>query len=266
MIRCGIGGWTYAPWRGTFYPHGLPHARELAHASRQVTAIEINGTYYRNQTPATFRKWADEVPDGFVFALKAPRNAVGRRVLAEAGEAVERFMASGPTELGDRLGPILWQMPPTRRFDAADMAAFLALLPKTRGGRDLRHVLEVRHPSFACAEFLDLAAGHGVAVVCTDHADYPNLADVTAPFVYARLQRSIAEEPAGYSPTALDAWVTRARAWERGGAPADLPTVRADASPNEPVPRDVFIFFINGMKERAPHAAMALIGRLAHGG
>src|SRR5271155_248392 len=188
-IHIGIGGWTFAPWRGVFYPKGLPHAKELAYAGERLTSIEVNGTFYRTQTPATFRKWASEVPAGFVFAIKGPRFATNRRVLAEAGDSVKRFLDSGVAELGDHLGPLLWQFAPTKKFDAADFGGFLELLPSEFDRRPLRHVIEVRHDSFRTAEFVTLLRQFAMPVVFTDHAKYPNIADITGGFVYARLQR-----------------------------------------------------------------------------
>jgi uncharacterized protein YecE (DUF72 family) len=261
MIRVGIGGWTYAPWRGAFYPPGLPQARELEYASRHLTSIEINGTFYRTQTRASFRKWAKETPDDFVFSLKGPRYATNRRVLAEAGESVERFLASGVTELGAKLGPLLWQFAPTKKFDEQDFAAFLALLPKTAEGLPLRHAVEVRHASFCTAAFVALARRFGVAVVFADSDTYPAIADVTGPFVYARLQRTREDEASGYAPAELDRWAERARAWAAGGAPPDLPRVGEEAKASGP--RPVFAYMISGAKVRAPAAAMALLERLA---
>src|SRR5215204_4960530 len=188
-IHVGIGGWTFAPWRGVFYPEGLPHAKELAYAGQHLTSIEINGTFYRSQSAATFRKWASETPDGFVFSVKGPRFVVQRGVLAEAGDSVKRFIDSGVLELGDRLGPILWQIAPSKKFDEADFGGFLELLPGTLDGRKLRHVIEVRHDSFRTPEFIALLRKFGFPPVYTDHATYPNIADVTADFVYARLQQ-----------------------------------------------------------------------------
>ncbi|WP_336235503.1 DUF72 domain-containing protein [Achromobacter dolens] len=261
-IRVGIGGWTYAPWRGPFYPEGLPHARELEYASRQLTAIEINGTYYSSQKPTTFAKWRDETPDDFVFSLKASRYATNRRELAGAGESVHRFVHGGIAELGPKLGPIVWQFAPTKAFDAGDFGAFLALLPDQVDGLPLRHVIDVRHASFACQAYLDLARRHGVATVYTDSEDYPSLADRTADFVYARLMRASTAFKAGYAPKALDAWADRLRTWASGGDPADLPRVDPRKPPGVAHARDVFAFFINGAKERAPAAARAMIERL----
>ncbi|MBV2161567.1 DUF72 domain-containing protein [Achromobacter denitrificans] len=259
-IRVGIGGWTYAPWRGAFYPEGLPHARELEYASSQLTAIEINGTYYSSQKPATFAKWRDETPDGFVFSLKASRYATNRRELAGAKDSVDRFVQGGIAELGPKLGPIVWQFAPTKVFDPEDFGAFLALLPDRVDGLPLRHVLDVRHPSFACEEYLKLARRHHAATVFTDSEDYPSMADCTAGFVYARLMRASPRYKAGYAPKALDDWASRLRDWARGKEPADLPRIGAPAAAERP--REVYAFFINGAKERAPDAARALIERL----
>jgi uncharacterized protein YecE (DUF72 family) len=256
-IRVGIGGWTYAPWRGSFYPAGLPQKRELEYASRQVTAIEINGTFYRTQAPASFAKWRDETPDDFVFTVKAPRYATHRTSLADAGSSIDRFMESGVLELGAKLGPILWQFAPTKRYDADDFERFLALLPRSRA---LRHALEVRHASFMCADFIALARRYGVATVYTDSDKYPSYADVTADFVYARLMRSTSSVETGYTKDELDAWAGRVSSWARGGQPADLGAV-VDGQPAHE-PRDVYVFMIDGAKERAPAAAQTLLARL----
>jgi uncharacterized protein YecE (DUF72 family) len=262
-IRVGIGGWTYEPWRNNFFPEGLPRSRELAFASRHVTAIEVNGTYYSSQKPATFAKWRDEAPDDFVFALKASRYTTNRRVLAEAGESISRFVESGLSELGPKLGPIVWQFAPTKRFDPEDFEAFLNLLPAKVDGLSLRHVLDVRHESFKTAEYLALARKHKVATVFTDSDDYPSFADVTGGFVYARLMRADAKLKSGYAPKALDQWAAAAKTWAQGKQPEDLPRVN-DVPADDPAsnPRDVFLFFINGAKERAPAGAMALLERL----
>ncbi len=244
MIRAGIGGWTFEPWRGSFYPKGLPHARELEFASRRLTTIEINGTFYRTQKPDTFRKWAEETPPGFVFSVKAPRYAVSGRSLAGAGLSIAHFLQSGLDELGDKLGPILWQFAPSKRFDAADFAAFLKLLPPELKGRPSRHALEVRHESFRSPDFSRLAAGAGAAIVLADSADYPCIDENTAPFRYARLMRSRKEEPTGYASKELDAWRLRARQWAVSGG-------------------DALIYFIDGAKELAPAAAQAFLECLA---
>ncbi|MBA2962858.1 MULTISPECIES: DUF72 domain-containing protein [Ramlibacter] len=244
-VRVGIGGWTFEPWRGTFYPPGLPHQRELHHASRVLTAIEVNGTFYSTFTPATYGRWRDETPDGFVFTLKAHRSITVRRELAGAGDAIARFLGSGVSELGPKLGPIVWQFQPTKRFEPADFEAFLALLPSSVDGLALRHVLEVRHASFADPAYLALARRHGCVTVHTDSPKYLQLEDAQAPFAYLRLMRSESDQPTGYAPAALDAWAAGARAWSSG-----------------PQARDAFVFFINGAKERAPAAAQALLQRL----
>jgi uncharacterized protein YecE (DUF72 family) len=259
MIRMGIGGWVYAPWRGTFYPKGLPQVRELAHASRNVTTIEINGTFYGTQKPESFRRWAAEVPDDFVFSLKAPRYATHRRVLAEAGPSIERFIVSGLGELQGKLGPILWQFPPSKQFEPDDFAAFLGLLPKALDGRPLRHAVEVRHESFRQAAFVELMRNSGAAIALVDSEKHPLIADVTADFVYARLQRTEEEIITGYGEGALDTWAARARTFEAGGTPGDLPALLAPPPKKQ---RDVFVYMIAGAKLRAPAAAMALIERV----
>lgn len=259
-IHIGIGGWTYEPWRGTFYPKGLKHADELHFASRHVTAIEINGTYYRLQSRESFEKWRDAVPPGFVFTVKASRFCTNRRVLAEAGESVEKFLGQGLTSLGDALGPILWQFMPTKAFDSEDFGAFLDLLPSERDGVRLRHAIEVRHDSFRDPEFVALARKHGVAIVFADSPDYPAIADLTADFAYARLQDAREAEPTGYAPKALDHWAGVVRAWQAGEAPAGLDYASGSSLPE--TARDVFLFMINGAKVRAPAAAQALIAKL----
>ena len=263
-IYTGIGGWTFEPWRGVFYPKGLPHARELEYAAQHLTSIEVNGTFYRTQAPATYRKWASEVPGDFVFSLKGPRYAVNRRVLGEAGDSINRFLESGITELGPHLGPLLWQFAPTKKFDEADFGAFLELLPKTFDGHTLRHVIEVRHDSFKTPAFIALLRKFAHPVVFAEHATYPAIADLTGDFVYARLQKGEEKLKAGYPPKALDQWAARAKTWVQGGEPADLPCV--DKTKAKKTPRDVFIYFIHEAKVRAPAAAMALIERLPQGG
>ncbi|WBH15207.1 DUF72 domain-containing protein [Sphingomonas radiodurans] len=259
-IRVGIGGWTYEPWRGTFYPEKWPIKRELEYASRHVTAIEVNGTYYSGFKPATFEGWAKTAPDGFVFALKASRFCTNRKVLAEGGESIQRFVSQGIVELGDKLGPILWQFMATKKFDPDDFAAFLALLPPTQDGVALRHAIHVRHESFAVPAFIAMCRAAGVAIVFADSQDHPAIADVTADFVYARLEDALEDEPAGYAPATLDRWAEAARTWAAGGAPESLPYVENAAPPT--TPRETFVFFINGAKVRAPAGAQALIERL----
>ena len=261
QIRVGIGGWTYEPWRDNFYPADLTQKRELEYASRHVTAIEINGTYYRTPTAASFAKWRDETPDDFMFTVKVLRYITVRRVLAEAGEAIERFVKSGLAELGDKLGPLLWQFGPTKKFDPEDFASFLKLLPANSGGIRLRHALEVRHPSFMNADFLALARTHGAAVVFADSDEYQSFTDLTADFVYARLMKADAKVATGYTRKALTSWAEHAQTWAQGSEPAGLPHI--DKKPAKKQPRDVFMFFINGAKERAPAAAGEMLKLLA---
>jgi uncharacterized protein YecE (DUF72 family) len=258
-IRIGIGGWSYVPWKETFYPPKWPARRELEHASRHVTAIEVNGTFYSRFKPETFAKWRDETPDGFVFALKANRFATNRKQLGEAGEAIGNFVAQGIAELGDKLGPILWQLAHTKKFDRDEIAAFLALLPRALNGRALRHAIHVRHESFATPAFIDLCRAANVANVFAQSIDYPAIADVTADFAYVRIEDAVAAEPQGFDAATLDTWAKRARTWATGGAPEGLPYVSDTLAAT---PRDTFVFVINGAKERAPAAAMALIERV----
>jgi uncharacterized protein YecE (DUF72 family) len=259
-IRVGVGGWTYEPWRNNFYPAGLAHDRELAYASRQLTMIEVNGTYYSSQKPATFAKWREETPEGFVFSLKASRFATNRRVLAEAGESVERFVGQGIAELGDKLGPIVWQFATSKRFDPDDFEAFLQLLPREVSGLPLHHVMDVRHDSFRHADYLALARRHRVATVFTESDDYPSFADLTGEFVYARVMRADAAFADGLAADVADRLAACARAWRDGGEPQALPRVEPPGAAG--APRDVYMLFIGGAKEKAPAAAMALIRSL----
>jgi uncharacterized protein YecE (DUF72 family) len=242
-IRVGIGGWTFEPWRGVFYPQDLTQKRELEYAAAHLTSIEINGTYYGSQKPATFANWAKAAPDGFVFSVKASRYTTNRKVLAEGAESVERFLKQGIVELGDRLGPILWQFMATKKFDAHDFAGFLALLPEKQDGLVLRHALEVRHESFVDPAFYALAKNHNCAIVFADSDEFPKIEEPTSDFTYARLQRTVEDVPTGYDAKALDGWAETAKGWAKGG-------------------RDVFVYMISGAKVRNPAAAMALIERL----
>ncbi|MED5621390.1 DUF72 domain-containing protein [Ideonella sp. BN130291] len=264
-IRVGIGGWTFEPWRETFYPADLPARRELEYASRQVTAIEVNGTFYSTMSPSSFAKWHDETPEDFMFSLKAVRYATNRRVLAEAGESIDRFLASGPARLGHKLGPILWQFAPTKKFDAEDFEAFLKLLPPQLEGRPLRHVLDVRHDSFMTPQFLDLARRYRMGTVITDSPKFPSFANLTTDFVYLRLMQCQSDCPTGYAPEVLDAWAACARKWAEGGEPDGVPRVAGDTGSTAAQPRDVFMFMINGAKERAPAAAREVLQRLRAG-
>ena len=243
MIRVGVGGWTFEPWRNTFYPKGLAHSRELAYAASKLTMIEVNGTFYSTMSSATYARWHAETPDDFMFSLKGPRYAVNRRVLADAGESIARFVASGIDRLEGKLGPILWQLAATKRFDADDIAAFINLLPDKIGDRPLRHVLEPRHPSFDDSRLFDLAAARNVAIAYADAERYPCFPAQTADFTYARLQNGSDDNDLCYPDAALDGWAEQARAWSAGG-------------------RDTFITFIHGGKVRAPAGAVALISRL----
>ncbi len=259
-IRVGIGGWTYAPWRNNFYPPKLVQRRELEYASRHVSVIEVNGTFYGTQKPATYGKWRDETPDGFVFSAKAPMRIVQAKALARTGGQVQDFLG-GIAELGDKLGPIVWQFDKGPPIDSADFAAFAGLLPDAIDGRPLRHVLDVRDPAFVDADYLALARRHRLATVFTDSEEHPSFADITAGFVYARLMRSQAHLTTGYSDAELQRWSERARSWASGGEPDDLPRIEPVANTGTAT-RDVFILFIASAKERNPAAAMALLHKL----
>jgi uncharacterized protein YecE (DUF72 family) len=258
-IRVGIGGWTFEPWRETFYPKNLPQKQELEYASRQLTSIEINGTYYRTQKAESFARWHEETPEGFVFAVKGPRFATTRKIPAEAEASIARFFASGVMNLKDKLGPINWQFMPTKRYDAADFEAFLKLLPKSVEGREIRHAVEVRHDSFRNKEFVEMLRSYEIGAIFTDKIEFPQIPDLTSSFVYARLQCASKEEESGYPAEALNVWAQRALTWSQGKIPNGLEAV---ASPGNKPPRDIFIYLIDGFKPKAPAAAMALIKRL----
>ena len=242
-IRIGIGGWTYPPWRGTFYPPGLPQKRELEYASRQFGAIEINATFYGRQSPKSWKTWADTVPEGFQFAVKGSRYCVTRPKLADAGEGIGNFLAQGLEMLGPKLGPILWMLAARRRFDREDIAAFLELLPEKLDGILLRHAIEPRHESFRDEAFFTLCREHDVAIVFGDDDEFPTIEADTASFAYARLQRIREDVPTGYDDAALEKFAAKARSWQSRG-------------------HDSYIFMINGAKVRAPAAALALQERL----
>ncbi len=241
-IRVGIGGWDFDPWQGSFYPADLPKTRQLDYAARQLTAIEVNSTFYSRQKHATFAKWAKAVPDGFKFSLKASRYAVARKKLAEGEESIGKFLEQGFTELGDRLGPILWQFAATKTFDPEDIAAFVKLLPTKQDGVPLQHALEPRHESFRDPAFYALAKAANAAIVFADADEFPCIDADTADFRYARLQRTTEDRPTGYDGKALDGWAKAARGWAASG--------------------DAYVFFIAGAKVRNPAAATALIARL----
>lgn len=259
-IRVGIGGWTFEPWRGTFYPDKLPQKRELEYAAHALTAIEINGTYYSGFKPASFAGWAAAAPAGFVFTVKGSRFVTNRKLLAEAGESVARFCGQGIIELGEKLGPILWQFMATKKFDAEDFAAFLALLPRSQDGVALRHAVQVRHDSFHTPDFVALCRAAGVAIVYADSPSYPAIADVSGDFVYARLEAGEDENPLCYPEAAFPRWTEAARAWAAGGQPDGLPYFGDAPAPVQP--RETFVFFIHGGKVRAPAGAQELIRRL----
>jgi uncharacterized protein YecE (DUF72 family) len=241
-IRVGIGGWTFEPWRGVFYPEKLSQKKELEYAASKLTSIEINGTYYSTFKPASWIKWRDETPADFVFAVKGSRYCTNRKLLASAGESVERFVGQGLEELGAKLGPINWQLMGTKKFDAADIEAFFKLLPKAAGKVPLRHALEVRHESFRTDQFYDLARKHNIAIVFADDDTFPKIDQATADFTYARLMRTEEDVETGYSAQALDGWAKQAADWAKRG--------------------DSFVYFISGAKVRNPAAAQALIERI----
>jgi uncharacterized protein YecE (DUF72 family) len=242
-IFVGIGGWSFEPWRGPFYPKGTRQKDELAYAASKVTAIEINATYYRLQSAKSFAGWAAAAPDGFKFAVKASRYCTNRTRLAEAEESVGKFLAQGITELGEKLGPLVWQFAATKQFDPDDMAAFLAFLPKSLDGLPLKHALEVRNESFRDPAFVSMARKANTAIVFADHSEYPMIEEETATFTYARLMKSQEDQPTGYAPTEIRNWAKRAKEWAKFG--------------------DAYVFFISGAKVRNPAAAQALIAELS---
>ncbi len=260
-VRVGIGGWNFAPWRGTFYPPALPQAQELAFASQNLTSIEINSTYYGSQKPESFRKWREQTPGDFVFAVKGPRFATMRRDLSQASESIGRFLNSGVLELGDKLGPILWQFPATRTFDPAAMRPFLEALAPAAGDIELKHVVETQHASFADPAWIDLLREFKVAPAIVESDKHTMLADLTAGFVYARLERNQADAPEGYDSEALDAWAGRIVKWASGKPVTDL--TQAGRAETRPKARPCFIYFISGDKVRAPDSARAMLRRLA---
>jgi len=259
-IRVGVGGWNFAPWRSNFYPAGLVQRRELEYASRHLSAIEINGTYYGAQRPSTYAKWAAETPEGFVFSLKAPMRIMQSRVLAKTGPQIDDFLG-GIVSLGDRLGPVVWQFDVGQKLEREDFTAFLDLLPAEVEGHRMRHVLDVRDSAFVDARFVALMRERGLGTVFTDSRDYPSFADITTDFVYARLMRSRSEIASGYTAEELGHWAARARLWARGQHPDDLPYIAPNGTPPAGR-RDVYVFFISAAKERNPAAAMALIEQL----
>jgi uncharacterized protein YecE (DUF72 family) len=283
-VRIGISGWTYKPWRGVFYPADLPRNRELAYAASVFGSIEINGTFYSLQRPESFAAWAAQTPDTFVFAIKGSRYITHLRRLKEIEAPLANFFASGVLRLGAKLGPLLWQLPPYFRFDPGRLERFFTLLPRdteaaaalarrhderitgrawteTDAVRPLRHALEIRHASFATPAFIDLLRAHGIALVCADAVEWPRLMDLTADFVYCRLHGSEVLYTSGYDDEALDRWAARVAAWARGGEPEDAERVIDAPGPTRPA-RDVFVYFDNDAKVRAPFDAQGLIRRV----
>ena len=242
-IFVGVGGWNFAPWRGSFYPKGLVQSKELEYASRQLTSIEINSTFYGLQKPATFQKWHDATPDEFMFSVKAPRFVMLRKDLAAGADSIKRFLGSGLLRLGAKLGPINWQLDPSKQFNEEEMAAFLNLLPDKLDGRALRHAIEARHESFDCKEFIALASNHQVAIVEAGDSEYPRIQARAAPFSYLRVMGTKASAKKGYTPAALARWREHAQNLARDG--------------------DVYFYFISGAKERNPQAAVAMLASLA---
>jgi uncharacterized protein YecE (DUF72 family) len=283
-VRIGISGWTYKPWRGTFYPTDLPQNRELAYAAALFGSIEINGTFYSLQRPESFAAWAAQTPDNFVFAIKGPRYITHLRRLKEIEAPLANFFASGILRLGAKLGPLLWQFPPYFRFDPGRLEGFFALLPRdteaaatlarrhdewmtgrawteTDASLPLRHAMEIRHPSFATPAFIELLRAHGIALVCADAVAWPRLMDLTADFVYCRLHGSEVLYTSGYDDDALDRWAARVAAWARGEEAGDVERVIDAPGPSRPA-RDVFVYFDNDVKVRAPFDARGLIRRV----
>jgi uncharacterized protein YecE (DUF72 family) len=285
-VRTGISGWTYAPWRGTFYPAKLAHHRELAYAASLLSSIEINGTFYSLQRPESYAKWGAETPDNFIFSVKGPRFITHIRRLKDARVPLANFLASGLLRLGAKLGPILWQLPPNFKFDSERIEAFFKLLPcdtdsaaamsrrhdkrvsgrawmKTDAQRPVRHAMEVRHVSFAVPEFIQLLRAYNVALVCADTVEWPRLMDVTSDFIYCRLHGSEVLYASGYDDKSLDIWAARVVAWARGGEPDDAERVINSPGPKRKS-RDVFVYFDNDKKVRAPFDAQGLIARTQH--
>lgn len=257
-IRIGLGGWSYQPWRGSFYPDGLPQKRELEYASARLTSIEINSTFYRAPKASTFAGWYAQTPPDFVFSIKAPRYITHRKALPAAEASMKKFLESGLVELQQKLGPINWQFPPTKTFDASEFEAFLDMLPHTLQGLSLRHAVEVRHESFVSAEFVELARKHRVAIVVARDSSHPMIADPTADFVYARLMGTQPGKRHGYAPAQLKKWLATVQAWARGETPANLPYL-VEPTRGDAVPRDIYAYVISGHKVANPQAAMALI-------
>ncbi|HEY0436123.1 MAG TPA: DUF72 domain-containing protein [Phenylobacterium sp.] len=259
-IRCGIGGWTFEPWRGVFYPEKLSQKRELEYASRHLSTIEINGTYYSSFKPDSWAKWRESTPPGFKFSVKASRFCVNRKKLVDAKPSMDIFLGQGIEELQDRLGPILWQYMATKKFDYDDFASFFDILPKALNGMPLQHVIEVRNGSFADPKFIGLCRDHNLAICNSENENYPFIPDVTADIVYLRLISASDDIPTGYVAKDLDLWADRFRTYAQGGVPGDFTPVDRTGLPE--APRDVYAYVIHEGKVRAPAAAMELIRRV----
>jgi uncharacterized protein YecE (DUF72 family) len=282
-IRVGISGWNYAPWRGVFYPPKLAHAKELAYAAGRFSTIEINGTFYSLQRPTSFTRWATATPDDFIFSIKGSRYITHMLRLRNAEQALANFFASGLLLLGSKLGPILWQFPPNFAFDARLLEDFLQLLPRTTAeaatlsrrhdsrlegrahtetdkNRPLRHAIEIRHDSFLTGDFIRLLRRHRIALVCADTVSWPRLVDATADFVYCRLHGSRELYASGYGPKSLATWADRIAAWAAGNPPSGKRV--SPFGSTEACPHDVYLYFDNDMKVRAPADALSLERRL----
>jgi uncharacterized protein YecE (DUF72 family) len=266
VIRVGTSGWVYPPWRASFYPEGLAHKRELAYISSRLNSVEINGSFYALQRPSSYLKWAGQTPDDFMFSVKGPCFITHMKRLKDVDEPLATFFASGVLALGPKLGPVLWQLPPNFAFDPTVLRQFLAKLPRTTSAaallatghseriadrawtttdhdRPLRHAIEVRNPTFSSPDFPDLLREQGIALVTADTAGkFPFFEEITADYAYARLHGDVELYTSGYTDVALDAWAGKIAAWG------------AD--------RDVFVYFDNDVKVRAPYDAIGLRDRL----
>lgn len=283
-VRIGISGWTYGGWRGRFYPKGLPHKRELAYAAEHFRSVEVNGTFYGLQRPESFGRWREETPEDFVFAIKGSRYITHMRRLNEIEAPLANFMASGVLRLGPKLGPILWQFPPRMKFDEGRFRSFLDLLPRDTkeavalasrhdsrldnrswlecdADQPVRHAFEIRHDSFRDPKFIELLREYQAALVCADTVDWPLLMDLTSDFVYCRLHGSEELYVSGYDDEDLDRWAARVRAWARGAEPEDAERVMPPTR-WRPEGRDVFVYFDNDAKVRAPFDATGLAERV----
>ena len=283
-VRIGISGWTYPPWRGVFFPKKLSQKRELEYAASVFRTIEINGTFYSLQRPSSYQSWAERTPEDFIFSVKAPRYITHMRRLRDVEAPLANFFASGILKLGPKLGPILWQLPPNFKYSNELIESFFELLPRNTAeavelgkkhdgkvegrtfleidrNRPVRHALEIRHPSFVAPEFITLLRKHKVALVCADTVEWPRLMDVTSDFVYCRLHGSKVLYSSGYSKTAIEEWAGRVAAWAKGGEASDGEFASLK-KPAKRAKRDVFVYFDNDLKVRAPRDARRLQVRM----